>query len=325
MSDVVLVTGGAGFVGSHLINALASHPATASIVAWRRPPSPDRSSPNRPSRPHGDRAGVAWSEVDILNADEVKAAIETAGPTYVYHCAGVASVHGSWDDTSTPLEGNVRGTDNLLQAIVSSGHSTKVLIPGSALVYRPAEVALREDHPVGPVSPYGLSKLAQEMLAARYSREGLDVLSTRSFTHVGPGQSTSYAASSFAHQIAQIEAGHTAPVIRVGNLDAQRDITDVRDTVQAYLALMSHGHPGHVYNVCSGHAQSVADLLKVLTAQASVPIGVEVDESRLRPSDNPILMGDPSRIRHDTGWQARIPLRQTLEDLLSYWRLAVAP
>ena len=325
MSDVVLVTGGAGFVGSHLINALASHAATDSIVAWRRPANPDRPSPDHPPRAYGSRADVAWQEVDILNAGEVRAAIDATCPTSVYHCAGIASVQDSWDDTRTPLEGNVRGTDNLLRAIVSSGTSTKILIPGSALVYRPSDVALGEDHPVGPVSPYGLSKLAQEMLALQYSREGLHVLSTRSFTHVGPGQSTSYAASSFAYQIAKIEAGYEPPVIRVGNLSAQRDITDVRDTVSAYLALMSHGHPGRLYNVCSGHAHSVADVLKVLTTQARVPISVEVDESRLRPSDNPILLGDPSRIRQDTGWHPRVPLRRTLEDLLRYWRLAVAP
>jgi len=324
MSGVVLVTGAAGFVGSHLIQALASLSTSDSIVAWRRAPRPGRLVSDHPPREYGSPADVRWQEVDILHPDEVRAAIDATSPSSIYHCAGVASVRDSWDDTRAPLEGNVKGTDNLLQAVVSSGLATKILIPGSALVYRPASQALQEDDPVGPLSPYGLSKLAQEMLAQRYAEEGLPVLSTRSFTHVGPGQSVSYAASSFAYQIAQIEAGHSPPLIRVGNLDAQRDITDVRDTVGAYLALMGQGLPGRIYNVCSGQAHRIADILEILHAQSNVPISIEIDESRLRPSDNPVLVGDPSRIRQDTGWRPKIPLRQTLEDLLDYWRHTIA-
>ena len=324
MSGVILVTGAAGFVGSHLIQALASHAAADSVVAWRRAARSGRPISDHPPREYGSPADVHWEEVDILQADEVRAAIDAASPSSIYHCAGVASVRDSWDDTRTPLEGNVKGTDNLLQAVVSSGLSAKILIPGSALVYRPASQALKEDGPVGPLSPYGLSKLAQEMLAQRYAEEGLPVLSTRSFTHVGPGQSVSYAGSSFAYQIAQIEAGHAPPLIRVGNLDAQRDITDVRDTVGAYVALMAQGFPGRIYNVCSGQAHRIADILEILLAQSSVPISIEIDESRLRPSDNPVLVGDPARIRQDTGWRPKIPLRQTLEDLLDYWRHTIA-
>ena len=324
MSGVILVTGAAGFVGSHLIHALAAQSASDSIVAWRRPERSGRSISDHPPREYGSHADVHWQEIDILQGDEVRAAVDASGPSSIYHCAGVASVRDSWDDTRTPLEGNVKGTDNLLQAVVASGLSTKILIPGSALVYRPASLALREDSPVGPLSPYGLSKLAQEMLARRYAEEGLPVLSTRSFTHIGPGQSVSYAASGFAYQIAQIEAGHTPPLIRVGNLDAQRDITDVRDTVDAYFALMGQGFPDRIYNVCSGQAHKIADVLEILLTQASVPISIEIDDSRLRPSDNPVLMGDPSRIRQDTGWRPSITLRQTLEDLLGYWRHAIA-
>ena len=322
MSDVVLVTGAAGFVGGHLIQALTSRSPTDSIVAWTRPQRPGLRSSDRPPRPYGEPAAVAWREVDILDAREVMAAIEAARPSHIYHCAGIAGVRDSWDDAQTPLEGNVRGTDNLLEAIVSCGLRVRVLIPGSALVYRPADHALREDDSIGPVSPYGLSKLAQEMLALRYSEEGLSVLSTRSFTHVGPGQSVSYAASSFAHQIVQIEAERVPPVIRVGNLDAQRDITDVRDTVGAYLALVDHGLPGRIYNVCSGQAHRMSDVLEHLVAHARVPVSVKVDESRLRPSDNQLLLGDPTRLKEDTGWHPEITLSRTLEDLLNYWRLA---
>ena len=324
MPGVVLVTGAAGFVGSHLVHLLASHSASDTIVAWRRSARAGRPIFDQPPRDYGSPADVQWQEVDMLQANDVRAAIEATAPRSIYHCAGVASVRDSWADTGAPLEGNVKGTDNLLQAVVSSGLEAKILIPGSALVYRPTSQALQEDAPVGPVSPYGLSKLAQEMLAQRYAAEGLPVLSTRSFTHIGPGQSVSYAASSFANQIAQIEAGHAPALIRVGNLDAQRDITDVRDTVRAYLALMGQGVPGRIYNVCSGQAPRIADILDMLLARSSAPISIEIDESRLRPSDNPVLVGDPSRIRQDTGWLPKIPLRQTLDDLLDYWRRTIA-
>jgi GDP-4-dehydro-6-deoxy-D-mannose reductase len=195
------------------------------------------------------------------------------------------------------------------------------VIPGSALVYRPANDAIAEDSPIGPTSPYGLSKLAQEMTAAE---SPLPVLLARPFNHAGPRQDPSYVTSAFARQLAEIETGGAPPVLRVGNLDARRDITDVRDTVRAYRALAEHGRPHRPYNICSGRAYRIRELLDILLSLVHVRVKVEVDPSRLRPSDNPVVLGSPARITRETGWRAEIPIEQTLSDLLAFWRATVA-
>jgi GDP-4-dehydro-6-deoxy-D-mannose reductase len=177
---------------------------------------------------------------------------------------------------------------------------------------------LREDDPIGPSSPYAVSKLAQEMLARRSTLPR--VLVTRPFNHAGPRQAPSYVTSSFARQVAEIESGRRAPVLRVGNLDAERDITDVRDTVRAYRLLVERGRARRPYNICCGRAYRVSDLLDLLLAQSRVPIAVEIDPARLRPNDNPIILGDPSRIAEEAGWRPEIPMERTLADLLDYWR-----
>ena len=324
MSNRVLVTGAAGFVGGHLLRTLATDGAAPAIVAWRRPSH--RRAETSPATPSGpdDLPGVRWQHVDLLDPAGVAESIREIRPTQIFHCAGVASVHGSWSQTLATLEGNVRGTDNLLRAVASAGIASRVLVPGSALVYRPSDLAIRETDPLGPVSPYGLSKLAQEMLAQRYAEDGLAVLLTRSFTHIGPGQAAAYAASSFAQQIAEIEAGRRDPVIKVGALDARRDLTDVRDTVKAYIALMERGEPGRLYNVCSGLAHRIGEVLDGLMALAKVLVRVETDGARLRPSDNLLLLGDPTRLASEIGWKPHIPLTQTLKDLLVFWRGVVS-
>ncbi len=322
--DVVLVTGAAGFVGSHLLQLLTTTSDSTQIVAWRRPAGPSRLAQARPPRAFGDETRIQWIEVDLLDRDRVSSSLDAARPAAIYHCAGVAAVHTSWERTIPTLEANVKGTNHLLSAARGSATSPKVLIPGSALVYKPTDAPTRETDPLGPVSPYGLSKLAQEMLAQQFVAEGLDVVLTRSFTHVGPGQDTAYAASSFARQIARIEAGLDDPVIRVGFLDARRDLTDVRDTVRAYHALMKRGTPGLPYNVCSGAAHRVGDVLERLVDRATVKIDVETDSDRLRPSDNLTLLGDPSRLTNEIGWTPGITLDRSVRDLLDYSRQVVA-
>jgi GDP-4-dehydro-6-deoxy-D-mannose reductase len=197
-----------------------------------------------------------------------------------------------------------------------------VVVIGSALVYRQTTDAMTEDSPLGPSSPYGRSKLAQELTAERAT--GRDVYLPRPFNHAGPRQSPTYVTSSFAQQIAEIEAGAREPLLRVGNLDARRDITDVRDTVRAYRMLVEAGRPRRPYNVCSGQAHRVGDLLTTLLGMSRTAIEVAVDETRLRPSDNPIVLGDPSRIREEVGWEPRLGIERTLADLLDYWRRRVA-
>jgi GDP-4-dehydro-6-deoxy-D-mannose reductase len=263
-------------------------------------------------------AKVAWRAVDMLDRDAVRAAVADLRPSAIYHCAGAADVGGSWADPVKPLRVNTLGTHHLLDAVRDAGLRCPVLVTGSALLYRPSTEAITEDSPIGPSNPYALSKLAQEMVAARVT--WCPVLLARPFNHAGPRQSPAYVVSSFARQIAEIEAGLSEPVLRVGNLDARRDITDVRDTVRAYRLLIESGQSGRPYNICSGRAHRIGDLLETLMGLSRTRISVAVDPSRLRPSDNPIVLGDPSRMAREIGWRAEIPIERTLTDLLDYWR-----
>jgi GDP-4-dehydro-6-deoxy-D-mannose reductase len=302
----VLVTGAAGFAGSHLVDLLAP---SDSVVAWRRP--------GRPSRRNGP--DVEWQEVDLLDRAAVARAIAECRPAHVYHCAG--HVGQSWTDARETLAANVLGTHHLLDALRGAGIAARVLIPGSSYIYRQSDHALTEDDPIGPASPYGISKLAQEMLGRRAPVEDhQQVFLTRSFNHIGPRQDPSYAAPGFARQIAMIEAGRLPPTIEVGNLDAARDLTDVRDTVRAYRDIVAKGRPGVLYNVCSGKATKIKEVLDRLVAMSRVPVSVRVEPNRYRPNDNPLLLGDGTRLEGDTGWTPSIPLDRTLSDLLDYWR-----
>jgi GDP-4-dehydro-6-deoxy-D-mannose reductase len=304
----ILVTGAAGFAGSHLVDLLApSH----RVIAWRR--SAGSLSRNLPN--------VEWQEVDLLDRHAVARAIADSRPVDVYHCAGAAHVGQSWTGTRETLAANVLGTHHLLDGLRAAGIAARVLIPGSSYIYRQSDHALTEDDPIGPASPYGLSKLAQEMLGRRAPAEDdQQVFLTRSFNHIGPRQDPSYAAPGFARQIAMIEAGRVAPMIEVGNLDAARDLTDVRDTVRAYRDIVETGRSGVVYNVCSAKATKIKDVLDRLVAMSRVPMTIRVDPNRYRRNDNPLLLGDGTRLTKDTGWTPAIPLDQTLADLLNYWR-----
>ncbi|MGB7220820.1 MAG: GDP-mannose 4,6-dehydratase [Vicinamibacterales bacterium] len=303
-----LVTGAAGFAGRHLLGLLTDK--GADLVAWYRPGG----------TPPGHTRSATWRAVELLNREAVADAIAQLRPAAVYHCAGAAHAGRAWDRTEATFATNVRGTHHLLEAMARTGVQARVLIPSSAMIYRPANEALTEDHALVPAGPYGLSKLAQELLAVRAMADGLEVTIARAFNHVGPGQDPRFAASGFARRIADIEAGRWAPEITVGNLDARRDLTDVRDTVRGYRVILERGRPGRAYNVCSGRAVVIGDLLEMLLARARVPIRVRVDPARFRPDDTPLVFGDSSRIRTELGWTPLVPLDQTLDDLLEYWR-----
>lgn len=304
----VVVTGAAGFAGQHLVRLLA---ADGPVVGW-----------HRPDTPHPDIDGVSWTAVELLDREAVARAMGDATPACVFHLAGVAHVGDSWANAASTLEVNVVGTLNLFAALRRQGATTtRVLVTGSATIYQPSTAALTEDSPVAPNTPYGTSKLAQELVALRAWRDdGIPVVVTRSFNHIGPWQSAAFAAPAFARQLARIEAGLAPPVLRVGNLEAQRDISDVRDTVRAYRALGLHGRPGRCYNVCSGRAISMQQLLDGLRAQIRVPVAVEADAARMRPADTPIVLGDPSRLSADTGWRPVHSLDETLASVTDYWR-----
>ena len=307
MSSEVLVTGAAGFAGGHLVDLLAAE--GCDVVAWHRPGGhPPRAVPR-----------TRWDAIDLLDRAQVGDAVARLRPAAVYHCAGAAHVGRSWDSTESTFAVNVRGTHHLLDALQRAGVAARVLVLSSALVYASADVALAETHELAPNNPYGLSKLAQEMLAAR-TDGALAVTIARPFNHVGPRQDPHFAASGFARRIADIERGRWAPEISVGNLEARRDITDVRDTVRAYRLILEKGEAGRPYNVCSGRALTIRELLDLLLARARVPIAIKTDSARLRPNDTPLLLGDPTRLRDELGWTTTIPLEQTLDDLLEYWR-----
>lgn len=307
MAARILVTGASGFVGRHLLALLAGE--DAAIWAWSRRPPPGAAC--------GD-GRVSWRAVDVLDRDAVRAALEEARPAEVYHLAGEADVAGSWRDPAASLQTNVIGTHRVLDALRELGLAARVLIPGSATVYAPSPRPLTEDSPLAPSSPYALSKLAQELLARRaVDTDSQAVIIARAFNHIGPGQAPTFAAASFALQIAAIERGLAPPVIAVGNLDARRDLTDVRDTVRAYRLLMASGLPGVPYNVCSGRAYAVREVLDGLRRLSSVAVDVRVDPARLRPDDNPLVLGSPARLQACTGWTPRIAIDETLRDVLA--------
>jgi GDP-4-dehydro-6-deoxy-D-mannose reductase len=310
MTGPVLVTGATGFVGRHLVERLA---ADHEVVAW------GYSSVGAPM------AGVTWRAVDLLDRDQVRAAVADLRPAAVYHCAGLPHVAESWADRLAPLAANVRGTHYLMDALRRVAPGCRVLVTGSAAIYAPSDTPIAEDYSVAPTSPYAVSKLAQEQLALQAVMEdGLDVVVARSFNHTGAGQREAFFAPGMARQVALIEAGAMPPVIHVGNLDAVRDMSDVRDVVTAYVALARSGRTATIYNVASGVGRSMRSILDALLTLAPVEVRVESDPGRLRPNDVPSQIGDATRLRDTTGWRPLIPFERCLADLLDYWRGAVA-
>lgn len=307
-SGPILVTGAAGFAGSHVVQALIG---AGDVVGWTH---------NAP--PPQEIVGLAkWHRVDLLNPAAVRDAIAAVKPSAVIHCAGAPNVAHSWKDTVTPLSANVLATHHLFDALRRVGRPSRVVVPGSATVYAVSAEALTETSPVAPSNPYAVSKLAQEDLSLRAMREdGVDVIVTRSFNHTGPRQSASFAAPNMARQIAMIEKKLAEPVIKVGNLDAQRDFTDVRDMARAYVMLLTQGVPSEIYNVSSGVARVMRSVLDALAARARVEVLIETDPALMRPSDTPMVLGDSTKLRRSTGWHPEIPFDQTLDDLLNYWR-----
>jgi len=313
MARPILVTGAAGFAGSHLLDILTSHDAAGDIVCWHRP---GRVPPTRGS-------SVQWEGVDLLDRSSVIDAVRRLKPATVYHCAGAAHVGQAWERMEPTFATNVRGTHHLFDGLGLAGAEARVVIPSSALVYRPATEPLTEDHPLVPTSPYGLSKLAQELVGS-HSPPGVHVVIARAFNHFGPGQDPAFSTSGFARQIAAIEAGLQSPELVVGNLEARRDLTDVRDTVRAYATIADRGRPGRAYNVCSGHALAIREVLEMLVMRARVAIQVRVDPARFRPNDVPLLLGDSARIRDELGWTPLLRIEQTIDDVLGYWRNVIA-
>jgi GDP-4-dehydro-6-deoxy-D-mannose reductase len=303
----LLITGAAGFAGGHLAELLAAAP---DLVCWsRESPAP------------GLVTSARWQQIDLLDREQVRNAVRALRPARIYHLAGVPHVGSSWDATTPTLAGNVLATHYLFDALRRAGVRARVLVTASATVYAPSDQPIAENGTIAPGSPYALSKLAQEMRTLRAAVEdGLDVIVARAFNHTGPRQAPAFAAPNFARQIAAIERGDQPPVIRAGNLSPRRDLSDVRDVVRAYAALLERGTGGGVYNVASGVGRPMGDILQALVARARVPVTVETDPALLRRNDTAALVGDCTRLQRDTGWAPEISFDRMLDDLLEYWR-----
>lgn len=305
-----LITGAAGFVGKHLIDCLQG--AGGEVAATRLPSEVLE-------------ADLPVYELDILNPDAVKELLRSFRPDCVFHLAAQSSVVLSWKHPSLTIDVNIKGAVHLLEAAREAANPPRVLLIGSSEEYgqvSPDRLPVNEETPLHPDNIYAGSKVMQGMLGQLYAHAyGLETVIVRAFNHIGPGQSDAFALSSFCRQVAMIEAGLSAPVISVGNLEAKRDFTDVRDIVEAYRILAEKGQSGQVYNVGSGKATSISDALKLILSLSKADICVEQDLSRMRPSDVPVIEADVSRLFALTGWRPQIPMDKTLSDMLQYWRI----
>lgn len=307
----VLVTGASGFVGAHLCRHLVSK--KDSVFGLVRAGS--RSKTVR---------GVRPVRGDLLRPSSMRAVLKSVKPDRIYHLAGQASVALSWKKPALTRRVNLEGTRALLEAARREAPRARILVVCSADEYGASARSggkLAETAPLIPLNPYGKSKKAQDELAALYFKKyGLPIVRTRAFNHFGPGQDERFVVPGFARQVASIEAGRQKPEIEVGNLEAVRDFTDVRDVVRAYRLALEKGKAGEVYNVAGGRGRPVADVLRFYLSASSVKIRVRRDPARLRASDMPYLIGDARKLARATGWKPRIRFETTLRDVLGEWR-----
>lgn len=320
----ILLTGIAGFAGSHLAEYLLGD-----VVRQEAGATPEIHGiiHRHDRRIQHLRARLILHRGDLRNGLWVNDVVQTVQPDYVLHLAAWSDVGGSWQQPWTTYELNIHCQLNLMEALRRWAPECRTLVVTSNEVYgllNPDDLPVDEETPFRPNSPYGVSKVAQDMMALQYwHSHHLPTVRVRSFNHIGPGQSDDFVASAFARQIAEIEAGRREPCVTVGNLDAQRDFTDVRDVVRAYWAALRLGSPGEVYNLGRGEAHSVRWVLETLLAMTPVQVEIVTDPARLRPSDVPVSLCDNRRLAAATGWRPAIDVQRSLADLLDGWRRRV--
>jgi len=308
--EKVLITGGTGFVGGHLVSLLKSRGSRVAVLA---------------SSGCSQNSDLECYHADVRDADKVFSAIHQFKPNYIYHLAAISSVEFAWKSPRLTYDVNVFGTLNVFEAAMSLAEPPIVLNISTAQVYAPSISVLKESSALAPDNPYAASKAMAEFLSVQFrKRSSGDIVTARSFNHAGPGQSPNFVLSSIAKQFAEIEAGVRNPKLILGNLHVKRDFTDVRDVVQAYSLLLQKGEVKEIYNVCSGHSRSIEEIVREFESISGINVKIESLPGKQRAGENEVVCGDPTKIRAATGWQPEIPLRTTLKDLLNYWRGEVA-
>jgi len=316
----ILITGIAGFVGSHFTEFFLKKKSVEvyGIERWKA---------STENIEHLVDKIRFYGECDINDIVSMQDILKRVRPDYIIHLAAQSFVPTSWTAPAETLKTNMIGQVNLFEALRSLDLNPRVIVAGSSEEYgyvKKNEIPIKETHQLRPLSPYAVSKVGQDFLGYQYYKSyGLKVIRTRAFNHTGPRRGEHFVCSNFAKQIALIEKKKKAPTIYVGNLEAKRDFTDVRDMVRAYWLIMKKGKLGEVYNIASGKAFSMKEVLDILLSLSTAKIKIKRDPSRMRPSDVPILLGDYTKMRKLTGYRPVIPFRQTLEDLLNYWRAKV--
>lgn len=314
-NNTAFITGITGFAGSHLAELLLKKGYEVhGLCRWR----------SRSENIEHIEKKIHLVEGDLLDLNSLQKATMDVRPNLVFHLAAQSFVPASWTSPAVTLEINVVGPCNLFEAVRAAKINPVIHIACSSEEYglvKPNEIPIKETNPLRPLSPYGVSKVAMDYLGYQYFKSyGMKIVRTRGFNHSGPRRGEVFSESSFAKQIAEIEKGRKEPIISVGNLEAKRDYTDVRDMVNGYFLAATKGEPGEVYNICSGKAVKIAEVLEMLLKISKVKVEVQQDAARMRPSDIPILQGDYSKFKRQTGWQPKIPFKKTLKDLLDYWR-----
>jgi GDP-4-dehydro-6-deoxy-D-mannose reductase len=319
MEDVlrVLITGITGFAGSHLAEyVLAEHPDVNlfGIMRWR----------SRTENIESIQDQITLLDCDLRDTTSVKQVIAKVRPDKIFHLAAQSFVPSSWNAPAESLTTNILGQLNIFEAVREIGIDPGIQIACSSEEYglvHENELPIKETNPLRPLSPYAVSKVGQDYLAYQYFKSfDLKAVRTRGFNHDGPRRGDVFVSSNFAKQLVEVEKGKKPAVIQVGNLEARRDFSDVRDIVRGYWLALERCEPGEVYNICSGKDYSIQAVLDRLIELSGIEVRVEQDPARLRPSDVPLLLGDHSKFKKATGWEPEISYDQTLQDMLDHWR-----
>ena len=309
-----LIIGGAGFVGNYLMDYLNKECEWSVAVT-------------KMENERIQKEKVDIYDLDILEKDAIVEVLNSVKPDYIFHLAAQSSVKLSWKNPGLTIDINIKGSINLLEAVREWGSKPRILMIGSGEEYgyiSPETVPIQEETILHPGNIYAATKACQNMLSKIYSDAyQMDIIMVRAFNHIGPAQSPIFVVSDFCKQVAEIEKGKREAVIRVGNLSAYRDFTDVRDVVAAYALLIEKGKKGETYNVGSGKAIQIQSILKELLQLSSMEIKIEVDEAKLRPIDVPIIEADIKKLVETTGWKRKYELTDTLKETLNYWRQTV--